>query len=65
MGIEYADLHPGHIVEALQGGLAGVAGGGGEDENVFLNTLDLLRGGEQLGEHGKGHVLKGGGGATE
>ena len=65
MGIEHADPHTGDIVEALQSGLAGVAGGGGEDENVLLHPLLHLGGGEQLGQHGKSHILKSGGGATE
>ena len=65
VGVEDADADTGHIVEALQGGLAGIAGGGGEDQDVLVLTLGGLGGGEQLGQHGKGHVLKCGGGAPE
>ena len=30
--------YPGHVPEALQRGLAGVAGGGGEDQDILLHT---------------------------
>ena len=60
VGIKYADAYPGHVPEALQSGLAGVAGGGGEDQDILFQPLDGLRGGEQLGQHGKRHVLKSG-----
>ena len=52
-------------MEALQGGLAGVAGGGGEDEDGFIHALDGFGGGEQLGQHAQRHILKGRGGAPE
>ena len=65
VGIEHADTDAGHIPEAFQSGLAGVAGGGGENQDVLFLTLDGLGGGEQLGQHGKRHVLKGGGGPPE
>ncbi len=52
-------------MEALQGGLAGIAGGGGEDQDVLILALGGLGGGEQLGQHGKGHVLESRGGAPE
>ena len=60
VGVKYADAHAGHVPEALQSGLAGVAGGGGEDQDILFHPLDGLRGGEQLGQHGKRHVLKSG-----
>ena len=52
-------------MEALQSGLAGIAGGGGENENILFHTLYILGGGEQLRKHGQGHILKGRGGPTE
>ena len=65
VGIEHADPDPGHIPEAFQRRLAGVAGGGGEDENVLPDAFDFFSGGEHLGEHAQRHILKGGGGAPE
>ena len=65
VGVEHADADAGNVPEAHQGGLAGVAGGGGEDQDILLHALGRLCRGEQLGEHGKGHILEGGGGATE
>ena len=65
VGVEYADAHPGNVVEALQGGFAGVAGGSGEDADLLLYPQSIPGGGEQLGQHGQRHVLECGGGATE
>ena len=60
VGVEHGDAGAGHVVEALHGRLAGVAGGGGEDQDILFHPLDGFGGGEQLGQHGKRHVLKGG-----
>ena len=64
-GIEHADTDPWHILKAHQGGLSGVAGGGGENTDFLGDALFLLRGGEQLGQHTQRHILKGRGGAPE
>ena len=65
IGVEHANAHPGHIPEAHQGGLAGIAGGGGENHDVLRYPLFPLGSGEQLGQHGKRHILKCRGGAPE
>ena len=52
-------------MEALQGGLAGVAGGGGEDDDLVVNALQTPGGGDELGQHGQGHILERGGRAPE
>ncbi len=62
---EHQDAGALHVVKALQGGLAGVAGGGGEDDDLVLHPLLFPGGGNELGQHGQGHVLEGGGGPVE
>ena len=63
--IEHTNADTGHILEALQSGLAGIAGGGGEDQNILLHTLGRLGSGHQLRQHRKSHILKGRGGTPE
>ena len=65
VGVEDGDADAVHILEAFQRGLAGVTGGSGEDHDVLLHSLDGLGGGEQLGQHGKCHILKSGSRAPE
>ena len=54
-----------HVMEALQSGLAGIAGGGGEDDGLVFHAGESARGGHKLGQHAERHVLKGGGGPVE
>ena len=61
IGIEHADADAGHITEALQSGLARVAGGSGENQDFLFLSAYVTGGGEQLGQHGQRHVLKRGG----
>ena len=51
LGVEDQDLGPGHVREALQGGLAGVAGGGCQDAGVPLLPQLVEALGDELGEH--------------
>ena len=62
--IEHQDSRAFNIVEALQRGLAGVAAGSGEDDDLLIHAQLLLRGGDQPGQHGERHILEGGGGAA-
>ena len=64
VGVEHDDAGTLHVVEALQRGLAGVAGGGGEDDHVALHAFGLGRCADEAGQHRQGHILKGGGGAV-
>ena len=48
-------------VETLQRRLAGVAGGGGEDDHIALHALGLGRRADQVGQHRQRHVLERGG----
>ena len=64
-GVEYEDPGAGHVVEALQGGLARVAGGGGQNHGLPGQSLLPPPRGDQPGQQGEGHVLEGGGGAPE
>ena len=65
VGVEHHDPGAGHVVEALQRRLAGVAAGGGENHHVAVLMLHLLGFRHQMGQHAEGHVLKGAGGAPE
>ena len=64
VGVEHDDAGALYIVEALQCGLAGIAGGGGEDDHVALHALGPGGGADKAGQHRQGHVLEGGGGAV-
>ena len=64
LGIEHQDLGVVHIPEALQGAFSGVAGGGHQDAHRLFLLLLAQGGGEQMGQHLKGHVLEGTGGAV-
>ena len=59
------DPGPRHIVKTLQGGFAGVAGGGGEDDGLVLHAGFFPCGGHELRQHAERHVLEGGGGAMK
>ena len=63
-GIEDQDLGALHVLEALQSGLAGVAGGGHQDADGLVLVGLHQGGGEQVGQDLQGHILKGGGGAV-
>ena len=65
VGVEDADGNALHILEAFQSGFTRIAGGGGEDHQILMHTFGLSGCGQKLGQHGKSHVLKGGGGAME
>ena len=52
-------------MKALQGGLAGIAGGSGEDHDLVAQAGLLPAGGDQLGQHGQRHVFERGGGTVE
>ena len=62
--VEYQDLCLRHVGEPLHSGLAGVAGGGHQDTCRLILPRLFQAGGEQLGQHLQGHVLKGAGGAV-
>ena len=64
LGVEHDDAGTLHVVEALQRGLAGVAGGGGEDDHVAGHALGLGGGADEAGQHRQGHILEGGGGTV-
>ena len=64
LGIEHQDLGPVHILKALQGRLAGVAGGRHQDANRLLLPVLPQGGRQQVGQDLQGHVLKGRGGAV-
>ena len=51
-------------MEALHGRLAGVAGGGRQDDHVALHALGLGRRYDEAGQDAEGHILEGGGGAV-
>ena len=63
VGVEHGDAGAGHVVEALHGRLAGVAGGGRQDDHVALHALGLGRRYDEAGQDAEGHILEGGGGA--
>ena len=62
---ENDDADARHIAEAGERRGAGIAAGGGEDED-FLLPAQLFHGAaHQLGQHGERHILECGGGAVE
>ena len=63
-GVEHAHLRALDVAEALQRGLAGVAGGGHEDEHLLVHAGLFHGAGHQAGQHLQRHVLKGVGGAV-
>ena len=65
VGVEHNDLGAGDIVEALQGCLARVTGGGGENEHFIPDILQGTGLTDELGQQAQGHILKGTGGAPE
>ena len=64
VGVEHDDAGTLYIVEALQRGLAGVAGGSGENDHIALHALSLGRRADESGQHRQSHILEGGGGAV-
>ena len=65
VGIEHDDLRAGYITKALHGGLAGVAAGGGQDQDLVVHAALFPGGGHQPGQHTQRHILEGAGGAAE
>ena len=65
VGIEHDDLRARHVAEALHGGLAGVAAGGGQDQDLVVHAALFPGGGHQPGQHTQRHILEGAGGAAE
>ena len=65
VGVEADDLGAGHVVKALQSCLAGIAGGGGEDEHFVLHAQNVPRLADEQGQQAQRHVLEGAGGAAE
>ena len=59
------DARAGYITEALHGGLARVATGGGKNHDLILHTALLAGAAHELGQHAEGHILKSGGRAAE
>ena len=59
------DLRPRHIAEALHRGLAGVAGGRGEDQDLIVHAALLLCRRHQVRQHRERHILEGARGAAE
>ena len=64
VGVEHDDAGTLYIVEALQRGLAGVAGGSGENDHIARHALSLGRRADESGQHRQSHILEGGGGAV-
>ena len=64
-GEEDEDTDAVHIPETLQRGFAGVAAGGGEDENIPLVAAFAGGGGHQVRQQAERYVLEGGRGAVE
>ena len=59
--IEHQDAGLVHIPEALQGGLSGIAGGSHQDADRLFFLVLYQRGGQEVGQHLQGHILKGAG----
>ena len=62
--VEHQNFSPGHILKALQGPFARVAGGGHQNAGRLVLLCLHQGGGQQVGQHLQGHVLKGAGGAV-
>ena len=52
------DARAGHVVEALERGLAGVAGGGGQDDDLIVDAADRLGRGNQARQQAQRDVLE-------
>ena len=63
-GVKDRDLHPGHVVVAVQGGLAGVAAGGHQDEGLFGAAEVALGLHQKLWHQLQRVILEGAGGAV-
>ena len=57
--IEHQNPRPLDVAEAFERGLAGVAGGRRQDDDFLRHALLPARRGDELRQHGQGHVLKG------
>ena len=51
LGIEHQDTGLIHVLEALQRGFAGVAGGGHQDAHCLLLLIFHQRGGKEMRQH--------------
>ena len=60
-GVEHGDAHAIHAREAVERGLAGVSGGGGDDHDLL--AVGPASNAHELGEHLERNVLEGTGGA--
>ena len=58
VGIENDNLRARHIAKALHRGLAGVAGCGGQNEDLIAYAALFLRRGHQSRQHGERHIFK-------
>ena len=65
VGIKDNNSGAGYIVKALQSRLAGVSGGGSEDEHFVRNALHAPGLADEQGQQAQGHVFKCAGGTTE
>ncbi len=63
--IKNDDLGAGHICEACQGSLAGIAAGSRKDDDLLLLMILLRCGDHQMRQDLQSHILKGNGGAME
>ena len=64
LGVKHHDLCAGHVFEALQGGLSGVAGGGHQDADRLFLTVFRHGCCQQVGQHLQRHILESTGGAV-
>ena len=64
LGVEHHNPGAVHIAEALQGRLAGVAGGSHQNAGGLLLTGLAQGRRQQIGQHLQGHILKGAGGTV-
>ena len=65
IGVEYADTDAGDIFKAFQCGFACVAGGSGQNQNIFFHTAFCLGCGKQTGQHAQRYILERSGRAAE
>ena len=63
--VKYAYAGAVDVRKALQGSLAGIAGGGHEYGDFIVYALLFGRGRKKIGQQLKGEILEGGGGAVE
>ena len=63
--IEDEDAGAGHVFEALQSRFAGVTGRRDQDDDLFVGSRLLRRGGQKVGQQLERHVLERAGGTAE